>query len=186
MEKSLLLVPDSVRFNVLFGGVHLHSTRSPSPLTRTGIGQFFSLGIGLTRLFCAGCVEIKCLLFDLIQQLGHAIKARGRLLMLLDNAEQVQKEVAQVVSTWRTSVPDVRFLVTSRVPLGLPGEQVRVLEPLGLPSSQHFEVVQRSEAVTLFVERAMEVQPGFALSRENMDDVRTVVCQLDGMQIEMG
>ena len=106
--------------------------------------------------------------------------------MLLDNAEQVQKEVAQVVSTWRTSVPDVRFLVTSRVPLGLPGEQVRVLEPLGLPSSQHFEVVQRSEAVTLFVERAMEVQPGFALSRENMDDVRTVVCQLDGMQIEMG
>jgi predicted ATPase/serine/threonine protein kinase len=121
--------------------------------------------------------------FDLIEQLGHAIKARGRLLMLLDNAEQVQKEVAQVVSTWRTSVPDVRFLVTSRVPLGLPGEQVMVLEPLGLPSSQHFEDVQRSEAVTLFVERAMEVRPGFALSRENMDDVRTVVCQLDGMPL---
>ncbi|MBP6631699.1 MAG: protein kinase [Kofleriaceae bacterium] len=66
----------------------------------------------------------------MIRQLGAAIAHRGRVLMVLDNFEQVVAHAA-VVERLAQLAPASRWLVTSRERLGLPGEVVLELGPLG-------------------------------------------------------
>ncbi|MEQ1568389.1 MAG: tetratricopeptide repeat protein [Myxococcota bacterium] len=66
-----------------------------------------------------------------IPQLGHALAARGRCLVLLDNFEQVAAHAGATVGAWLDRAAEVRFLVTSREVLGLAGEGVHALAPLG-------------------------------------------------------
>jgi predicted ATPase/class 3 adenylate cyclase len=74
---------------------------------------------------------------------------KKRLLILLDNFEQIV-EAAPVVSSLLAETPNAKVLVTSREPLHLDSEQRFAVEPL-----------RESDAVTLFVERAQAVDPGF-------------------------
>ncbi len=79
---------------------------------------------------------------ELVDQLGHAIGGRNEPVVVLDTFEPII-EHAWVINRWRELAPNARFLVTSREPLHLPGEQVLTLEPL-----------PESEAVALLVARA--------------------------------
>ncbi len=65
---------------------------------------------------------------SLEEQISAALES-GSLLVVLDNAEPVVGIVAACVRTW-TSANTVQFLVTSRVPLALRGEQRIELGPL--------------------------------------------------------
>ena len=60
--------------------------------------------------------------------------------------------------------PDARLLATSREPLGVDGEQVLQLGPLGLPKGAELEALERSEAVALFADRARAARWDFELS----------------------
>ncbi|WP_051640310.1 BTAD domain-containing putative transcriptional regulator [Cellulomonas sp. URHE0023] len=73
-----------------------------------------------------------------------------RLVLVLDNCEQIAAEVARLVTLVLERCPDVRVLATSRQTLGVPGE--RVLELRTLASA---------DAERLFVERATAVVPGW-------------------------
>jgi predicted ATPase len=55
------------------------------------------------------------------------------LLLVLDNCEHVLDAVAQLCAAVLSSADDVRILVTSREPLGLPEEARYWLSPLGAP-----------------------------------------------------
>jgi predicted ATPase/DNA-binding SARP family transcriptional activator len=92
-------------------------------------------------------------------------------LLVLDNCEQVVADVAALVRTVLADCPDLAILATSREPLGLTGETLLPLSPLG------------DDAVRLFAERAAAVRPGFAVTGENRDTVAAICAALDGLPL---
>ena len=79
---------------------------------------------------------------------------RGKTLLVLDNFEQLVS-AAPVVRAWCQAAPTLQIVVTSRERLGVEGETVLELEPLGCPrEGDPPPVVEASEAVRLFTLRA--------------------------------
>ncbi len=107
-----------------------------------------------------------------------------KVLLVLDNFEQVI-EAAPTVSRLLRELPQLRTVVTSRIPLHAYGEQEFAVPPLGLPGAEASDLthVARSEAVRLFVERAAAVQSSFRLTEENAADVAEIVRRLDGLPL---
>ena len=121
----------------------------------------------------ASALEVPLGRGDPVDQLGHAIAGRGRCLVVVDNFEQVAAHAPATVGRWLDRAGDATFLVTSREPLHLGGEQVFSIEPLGLDG----------EAVELFVARARAKQPDFAVVDTNSAAVREIVRLLDGLPL---
>jgi predicted ATPase/class 3 adenylate cyclase len=108
------------------------------------------------------------------------------LLLVLDNFEQVLEGGAALVTRILREAPNVKILVTSRIVLRASGEQEFAVPPLGLPtdgSMPTLEDATRSEAVMLFVERAMAVQPSFVLTGANAPLIGDIVGRLDGLPL---
>jgi predicted ATPase len=99
---------------------------------------------------------------------------RGRCCRLASDA------VARFCATVLLSADDIRILATSREPLGLPEEARYRLSPLALPTP---EGPAQAEAVTLFVERARQIDPDLTLDGEAAAAVARLVARLDGMPL---
>ena len=84
------------------------------------------------------------------KQLGNAIAARGRVLILLDNFDHVSEHAEHTIGRWLADAPDVVFLVTSRNRLALPG-----VTQIDVPA------LQKDEAVELFLSGARNIAPQF-------------------------
>ncbi|MBP6777539.1 MAG: tetratricopeptide repeat protein [Piscinibacter sp.] len=110
---------------------------------------------------------------DASQQLGHAIAARGRCLVILDNFEQIAAHAPATLGRWLDRAAEASFLVTSRESLHLAGEEVFAVEPLALAD----------EAVELFAARARARQPGFEITPANRAAVADIVRLLDGLPL---
>lgn len=109
-----------------------------------------------------------------------------RVLLVVDNCEHVVDAVAELLSTLFEGAGGLTVLATSREPLGLPGERVRPLGPLSLPSGRRRNdaaAVDGSEAVRLLVERARAFAPGFEVTDDNRDAVVELCERLDGMPL---
>ena len=112
--------------------------------------------------------------------------ARQQLLLVLDNCEHVLDAVAQFCATVLLSADDIRILATSREPLGLPEEARYRLPPLALAGPEGPDgsgLRAQAEAVTLFVERARQLNPDLALDGEAGAVVARLVQRLDGMPL---
>jgi predicted ATPase len=96
-------------------------------------------------------------------KLAGALAARGELLVLLDNVDQVAGAAAELVRAWLEQAPEAMFLVTSREPLRLDAELRYELGPL-----------EAADAVQLFVERARASSSRVG----TFEDDRTAVAQL--------
>ena len=108
-----------------------------------------------------------------------------RTLLFLDNLEQVI-ESAFLVDRLLSSAADLKFLATSRIPLGLYGEYEFPIAPLSLPDSGSLppqESLTDYEAIRLFVERASAVRPDFSLTQENAATVVEICRRLDGLPL---
>ena len=103
-------------------------------------------------------------------------------LLILDNFEQVMGAAPLVADLVRVS-PRSKFLVTSRGPLRITAEQEMPLEPMDVPRALDSESAAGSDAVALFLERAMAVRPDFALTAENASAVAELVRALDGLPL---
>ncbi|MFE5670568.1 adenylate/guanylate cyclase domain-containing protein [Agromyces sp. NPDC056523] len=108
--------------------------------------------------------------------------ADREVLLILDNFEQVIP-AASVVADLVTASPRSRFLVTSRGPLRIAAEQEMPLEPMDLPPRHDPVAAADSDAVALFVDRAMAVRPDFAVTPENVASVSELVRGLDGLPL---
>ncbi len=111
---------------------------------------------------------------------GHVARvlaARGPLLLLLDNFEQVVGTSATLLTSWIAAAPSVGFLVTSRERLRLRGELAHEVEALALPQGDD---VSRSEAVQLFIASA---GGSFELTRQNAPRVARLVERLEGIPL---
>ncbi len=105
-------------------------------------------------------------------------------LLVLDNFEQVVTG-APIVADLLRSAPRLTIIVSSRAPLRISGEQEFPVPPLSLPpaGTTDVETLMGSEAVRLFVERAMAVRPDFSLTAENGVHVAEIVRRLDGLPL---
>ncbi len=111
--------------------------------------------------------------------------ADQNLLLVLDNLEQVLG-CAHFVTELLAAAPGVHVLATSREPLRVRGEQQFPLQPMPLPDpNAAIDVVSTSEAVRLFVERAISVRPDFAVTPGNCAAVSAVCARLDGQPLAL-
>jgi predicted ATPase/transcriptional regulator with XRE-family HTH domain len=118
--------------------------------------------------------------------LAAAIGSR-KLLLLLDNFEHLLG-AAPLIAEVLATCPELVMLVTSRERLRLRGEREFAVHPLAVPDLQGAAGEDATgtsgvAAVRLFVERALEVQGGFALTEANTPAVASVCRQLDGLPL---
>ena len=115
------------------------------------------------------------------------------LLLVLDNFEQVLPGV-DLLRQLLTHCPQIKFLITSRVPLRLPGEQVVPIHPLPLPAptapkghpphgAVALATAAQNVAVQLFCQRAAAVAPGFVLTERLVPVVVEICRRLDGLPL---
>ncbi|WP_448628624.1 DUF4062 domain-containing protein [Geodermatophilus sp. URMC 64] len=123
---------------------------------------------------------------DLVDALADQLAGR-RALLVLDNFEHLlpaAPDLARLVA----AVPDLGVLVTSRTVLRLRGEQEWPLVPLAVPTQEDCtrpSSVALSPAVQLFVARAAEADPRFALTSDNAADVGEICRRLDGIPLAL-
>jgi non-specific serine/threonine protein kinase len=113
--------------------------------------------------------------------------ADKRLLLILDNCEHVRDAAAVLAGSLLRACPDLRILATSRQALGVTGEVVIDVPTLSLPDDGDAspEALLRSDAVSLFVERASAVQQGFAVDATNAAAIRSICTHLDGIPLAL-
>ena len=110
--------------------------------------------------------------------------AAKRLLLVLDNCEHLLDAVARQVDAIEHRCPDVSVLATSREGLGLAGERIVAVPPLGVPAGDaDVDVVRRAEAVCLFWDRASTAKRDFALTDRNVGAVGVLCRRLDGIPL---
>lgn len=95
----------------------------------------------------------------------------AEVLVLLDNCEHLVHRLAELVGRILADAPRVRVLTTSRVPLGIPGEQLRRVPPLSRPA-----------AAELFTDRA-GLATDLVLDEAGQEYVDQICQRLDGLPL---
>lgn len=109
-----------------------------------------------------------------------------RLLLIMDNCEHVLAECAELAEELLARVSGLRILATSRQAMNIPGEHIMTVAPLSLPEAapdSNLLVGNQGEALTLFAERAVEVEHDFRITDENRDAVVGICRTLDGIPL---
>jgi len=107
-----------------------------------------------------------------------------KILLVLDNCEHLVDACARLSVSLLRSCPDLRILTSSREALDILGEQAYRVPSLSLPNSKSIlNIIQESEAVTLFVERARASQHDFELTEFNASFVAQICQRLDGIAL---
>ena len=112
----------------------------------------------------------------------------GRALLLVDNAEHVLQQCADLVERLLDACPALAVLVTSREPLGVAAEEVAAIGTLALPQARGTVTaaeLARSDAGALFAERATQAHPAFALTDANAPVVAEICRRLDGIPLAL-
>src|SRR5829696_7694408 len=94
------------------------------------------------------------------------------LLLVLDNCEHVVDASAELAAALLTTCAGVRILATSRELLGVAGETVWRLEPLGA-----------EDAYRLFVQRARQRDPSFLLREKTETMIAEICARLDRLPL---
>lgn len=109
--------------------------------------------------------------------------ADAEALVVLDNCEHLAGACAELLTAVLAQCPRLRVLATSREPLDLGPERVRVVRPLGVPGADTVAAVEGSAAGRLLVSRAGGSDPGFRLTEANAAAVARVCRALDGVPL---
>ncbi|WP_420123240.1 BTAD domain-containing putative transcriptional regulator [Nakamurella sp.] len=105
-------------------------------------------------------------------------------LLVVDNCEHLITPVADLVDGLLARSPGLRVLATSREPLGIVGEALCVVPPLGLPPvGVTAAEATRYPSVRLLVERGRAVASGFEVSAATVAQVVEIVRRLDGLPL---
>ncbi len=126
----------------------------------------------------------------LLDTLVTHLRAR-RALVALDNCEHLLGACAQLAEALLRGCPPLRILATSRAPLGVPGEITWRVPSMSLPTQSEreptevlrTEVLRQSDAVSLFIDRAMQVRPGFVITAANAPAIAQICSDLDGIPL---
>ncbi len=127
----------------------------------------------------------------LADTLGHALEARGRVLLVLDNFERLVGAAGGLIGAWLHAAPELVLLVTSRERLRLDDELVFELGPLPAVAPDHTaneapdnapdEAV--ADGVRLLLERASRHRAGWAPRPDDGPRLAELVERLDGIPL---
>jgi predicted ATPase/class 3 adenylate cyclase len=108
-------------------------------------------------------------------------------LIVLDNCEHLIDAAAKFCDQVIRHCPRVRFLVTSREPLGIDGERVYRVPSLSLPAGDvtSADDLAASDAIRLFAARAAAHQPDFVIDDLTAADAVTICRRLDGIPLAL-
>ena len=108
----------------------------------------------------------------------------SELLLVLDNCEHVLDSCSELLRAMLSASPRLRVVATSREPLGLVGELVYAVSPLGVPAeSAEAESIRSAPAVQLFLERATPSHGLVAAEAEDLAIVGRICRELDGLPL---
>src|SRR5450432_4275361 len=118
---------------------------------------------------------------DMVVRIAHALAARGEILVVLDNFEQLVQDGANAIATWLALAPEVRLLITSREVLRVMGETPYELGPLPIPAMDGLtsELARGTSAVELLLDRA----PGLELTDDNARLLTEILASLEGIPL---
>ena len=106
-----------------------------------------------------------------------------RMLLIIDNFEQVVA-AAGVLNQIITETDQVMLLVTSRERLRLSGERVVEVPPLEVPEVvDDADVLRRSDAVELFIDRARAAASDLDLDHDELETIAEICRRLDGIPL---
>ncbi len=117
-----------------------------------------------------------------------------RTLVVLDNCEHLLAACAELADALLRACPSLTILATSRAPLGVPGELTWRVPSMSLPAEspgagapqgqrEPIESLRQSDAVALFIDRATQVRPNFAITTANAPTVAQICHDLDGIPL---
>ena len=128
---------------------------------------------------------------DAAQIVVGALRTR-HLLLVLDNCETCLQTAANVAQELLRACPHLRLVATSRQKLGMSGEVVLSIPPLGLPDENSPLIAPNSwqnlaavPAVCLFLVKAQSARNTFALTGENAPFVAEICERLDGLPLAL-
>lgn len=101
-------------------------------------------------------------------------------LIVLDNCEHLLDGSAALVEALLRSCPGARVLVTSREPLGVPGEATYRVPSLGLPAGP---ADAACESVTLFAARAELARPTMRVGPTELAAMVAICLRVDGIPL---
>ena len=114
-----------------------------------------------------------------LQALKRHIGAK-EMLLILDNFEQLV-DASALVADLLSSCSGLKLVVTSRTPLHLAAERQFVVPPL--TAGRLMTAPSESDAVTLFVERALAVRSDLPLNADGLAVIRDICVRLDGLPL---
>ena len=123
----------------------------------------------------------------LLGTLAAALAPR-RLLLVLDNCEHLVEGCARLADALLRACPRLRVLATSREALGVAGETAWRVPPLAVPGARRpppLERLTQYEAVRLFIDRALAVQPAFRVTDASAPALAQLCHRLDGLPLAL-
>jgi len=120
----------------------------------------------------------------LVDTLG-AWAAQREVLLLIDNCEHLLAGAGQFVAALLRGSPRLRVVATSREPLGVPGETTYRVPSMAMPAPDVDDAssLLQSEAVRLFVDRAVALEPAFAVDDADAGAIGEICRRLDGIPL---
>jgi predicted ATPase len=121
----------------------------------------------------------------LIETLTSSLQSRN-LLLVLDNCEHLAAAAASLVYTLLRACSGMRVLATSRASLEVSGEIVYRVPSLSTPDPRRVPPLERLveyEAVRLFIDRAQQSRPSYAVTAANARAVAGICHRLDGIPL---
>lgn len=118
-----------------------------------------------------------------LEQLCAALRGR-QMLLVLDNFEPLAASAAALLDPLLAACPRLKLLVTSRVRLGLAGEQLMPLEGLPCPEREDSDHLETFDAARLFIAAARRVEPALLPAAEAAAIV-DICHQLDGLPLAL-
>lgn len=107
------------------------------------------------------------------------------MLLIIDNCEHVIEACAQLADALLRGCRHLRVLCTGREALSIAGELAWRVPSLSVPDAKTTDpaVLQQSESIALFIERAVFASPHFKLTTENAPAVIQICRRLDGIPL---
>jgi predicted ATPase len=157
--------------------VELASVSDGADIPQTVLG---SLGIREAHLLDR---RVQLTARDAIGRLQESLADKDAML-ILDNCEHLVDASARLADQLLAECPRLRVLATSREPLGIVGEVLLVVPPLGQPApgAQPLDALEYP-AVRLFADRAAAVRPHFQVDEATVGTVVEIVRRLDGLPL---
>ncbi|MCC2668350.1 MAG: diguanylate cyclase protein [Armatimonadetes bacterium] len=113
------------------------------------------------------------------------------MLLILDNCEHVIDAAAGLADSLLRQCPHLKIVATTRETLGVAGEQVLRVPPLGVPDPRELEAATADgdarsagcDALRLFRDRAILARADFEITRANVPVIAQICRQLDGIPL---